>query len=127
NAQFEELPMSSPLAAELLNKRVGETVVVDKSHMEDRVATVRQIMPKYVRRYQDCMAEMQIRFGDASSIESVHVGSSEAEMKKSLEKILESVKRRSTAFSQVRKLYDDLPISLHMFGERFGKNAFIGL
>ncbi len=127
NAQFEELPMTSPLAAELLNKRVGETVVVAKGHIEDRVATVRQIMPKYVRRFQDCMTEMQIRFGDASSIESVHVGSSESEMKKSLEKILESVKRRATAFSEVMRLYDDLPVSLHMFGERFGKNAFIGL
>jgi tetratricopeptide (TPR) repeat protein len=127
DAQFEELSAASPLAAELLNKQVGDTVVVARGHMENRIATIRQIMPKYVRRFQDCMAEMQIRFGEASSIESMHVGTSEAEVRKSFEKIVESLKRRATAASQVRKLYDELPISLHMFGEQFGKNAFIGL
>jgi hypothetical protein len=127
DANFEELPVTSPLAVELLHKRVGDTVIVAKGHFHDRVGKIRQIMPKYVRRFQDCMSEMQIRFGVASSIESVHVGSSEAEMRTGVEQIFESVKRRAMAYSHVRRLYDELPLSLHFFGERFGKNAYIGL
>ena len=127
HAEFEELAADSALAAELLNKHVGDVVTLARGHMHNRTARIRQIMPKYVRRFQDCMSEMQLRFGDASSIESVPVGSSETEMSKSLEKILESVKERDAAVSRVRTIYDENPVSLHMFGEQFGKNAYIGL
>jgi tetratricopeptide (TPR) repeat protein len=127
NAEFEELSADSPLAVELANKRVGDTVILAKGQMHSRSATIRQIMPKYVRRYQDCFSEMQLRFGNAASVESVPLGSSEVEMGKSLEKILESLKRRSAAISHLRKIYDELPVSLHIFGERFGKNAYIAL
>jgi transcription elongation GreA/GreB family factor len=43
DANLEELPVASPLAAELLGKRVGDTVVIAKGQIHDRVATVRQI------------------------------------------------------------------------------------
>jgi len=126
-AEFEELATDSELAGELLNKRVGDIVTLAKGHMHNRTATIRQIMPKYVRRFQDCMSEMQLRFGDASSVEAVHVGSSESEMTSGLEKIIESLKKRQAAISRVRATYDELPMSLHLFGEQFGENAYIAL
>jgi hypothetical protein len=73
------------------------------------------------------MAEMQVRFGDRSSVEAVHVGSTEEETAKGLQKLLDSVKRREAAITQVRRVYDELPISFHLFGDRFGKNAYIAL
>jgi hypothetical protein len=126
-AEFEELATDSELAGELLNKRVGDIVTLAKGHMHNRTATIRQIMPKYVRRFQDCMSEMQLRFGDASSVEAVHVGSSESEMTSGLEKIIESLKKRQAAVSRVRATYDELPMSLHLFGEQFGENAYVAL
>ena len=95
--------------------------------MQNRTGTVRQIMPKYVRRFQDVMAEMQVRFGDRSSVEAVHVESTKEEAAKGLEKVLESVKRREGAIREVRRIYDELPVSFHLFGDRFGKNAYIAL
>ena len=95
--------------------------------MQTRTGTIRQIMPKYVRRFQDVMAEMQVRFGDRSSVEAVHVGSTKEEAAKGLEKVLESVKRREGAIREVRRIYDELPVSFHLFGDRFGKNAYIAL
>ena len=54
--------------------------------MQDRTATVLQIVSKEVRRYQDSMVQMQVRFGAASPIESVRFGSpGDASAEKGLE------------------------------------------
>jgi tetratricopeptide (TPR) repeat protein len=127
NADYEEISATSSLALELTGKRVGDVVTLAKGQMQSRTGRIRQIMPKYVRRYQDAMAEMQVRFGDRSSVEAVHVGSTEEETAKGLQKLLDSVKRREAAITQVRRVYDELPISFHLFGDRFGKNAYIAL
>ena len=127
NAAFEELPLNSELAKELLGKHVGDTVVLAKGHMESRTGTVRQILPKYVRRVQDCMGEMQLRFGAASSVESVHLGTTEEEVNRGLQKVLDSAKSRDAAISQARRIYDENPVPLHLFGDRFGKNAYLAL
>jgi hypothetical protein len=127
NAAFDELPLNSELAKELLGKHVGDTVVLAKGHMESRTGTVRQILPKYVRRVQDCMGEMQLRFGAASSVESVHLGTTEEEINRGLQKVLDSAKSRAAAIFQARRIYDENPVPLHLFGERFGKNAYLAL
>ena len=58
NGDFEETPLDSPLAGALVGKRVGDTAVIAKGRMQDRTATVLQIVPKEVRRYQDSMVQM---------------------------------------------------------------------
>ncbi|HEY6254137.1 MAG TPA: hypothetical protein VI685_29635 [Candidatus Angelobacter sp.] len=127
NASFEEIPVDSALAQELKGKRVGDAVTLAKGQMQSRTGTIRQIMPKYVRRFQDAMGEMQVRFGDRSSVESIRLGSTEEEIAKGLQKVLDAVKRREAAITQVRRIYDELPVSFHLFGDRFGKNAYIAL
>ena len=37
------------------------------------------------------------------------------------------VKQRELAIKRVRQVYDEHPMSLHLFGERFNQNAYIGL
>jgi tetratricopeptide (TPR) repeat protein len=127
SVDFEEIPATSSLAQELVGKRVGDVVILAKGQVQSRTGTISQIMPKYVRRFQNVMAEMQVRFGDRSSVEAVHVGSTEEEAARGVQKVLESVKRRQAAFTEIRRAYDELPISLHLFGDRFGKNAYLAL
>jgi tetratricopeptide (TPR) repeat protein len=127
DAAFEEISLHSELARELLGKHVGDTVILAKGHMENRIGTVRQILPKYVRRFQDCMGEMQLRFGTESSIESVHLGTTKEEINCGLQKVLDSAKRREASILQVRRIYDENPIPLHLFGDRFGKNAYLAI
>jgi hypothetical protein len=127
NAAFEELPLNSELAKELLGKHVGDTVILAKGHMESRTGTVRQILPKYVRRVQDCMGEMQLRFGATSSVESVHLGTTEEEINRGLQKVLDSAKSREASIFQARRVYDEIPVTLHLFGDRFGKDAYLAL
>ena len=63
NADFEEISARSSLAQELIGKRVGDRVTLARGQMQTRTGTIRHRMPKYVRRFQDVMAEMQVRLG----------------------------------------------------------------
>jgi tetratricopeptide (TPR) repeat protein len=126
-SDFEEIAESSFLASQLLGKRVNDEFILAEGFMHTRRAVIHQILSKYVRRYQDCMGEMQIRFGSLSPVESITMGSSDDEMQENLKTILESVKERAFDAEQMRSLYDELFIPLHCYGQRFGKNAYIGL
>ncbi len=128
SGDFEEIALSSPLATELTSKRVGETFVLAKGTLQNRSARILEIRPKYVRRFQDSMGEMQVRFGAASSVESVLVEQTEdASQQKGLKVILASVERRAAAVADARETYNNLPASLHWYGARFGKNAYHAL
>jgi TPR-GreAB-C-PIN type conflict system protein len=120
--------VTSPIATALMGKRVGEQIVLAKGEMQDRVATILQILPKYVRRYQDSMGEMQVRFGAASTVESIRVEeSADRDLRKGVEVILASVERRAAAVATARERYTKLPASLHWYGARFGSDAYQAL
>ena len=128
NGDFEELSLDSPLAKLLIGKRVGDTVVIAPGHFQDRTARILHILPKYVRRCQDSMAEMQVRFGAASSVESVRFGGpDDLDLKKGVQTILDSVKQRAEAFEGVRQAYTSGPMPLHMYGSLLGGNAYVSL
>ncbi len=127
NSELEEISTNSALANGLKGKRVGESAILAEGHVQSRTGTVRQILPKYVRRYQDSMAEMQVRFADKSVVESMRIGPAKEDTTKALETILDTVKQRELAIKRVRQVYDEHPMSLHLFGERFNQNAYIGL
>ena len=129
NADFEEISASSERAAGLLGKKVGETAVIAKGHLQDRLATIVRILPKYVRRVQDSSGEMQVRFGAASSVESIRIEQSQdnSELPKGFEVILASVEKRAAAVAGAREIYNTTPTSLHWFGMCFGRNAYEAL
>ena len=60
---FEEISLTDPRAVSLIGKRVGDTFVLAAAPMGNREAIIRKIQTKYVRRFQDCMTELQVRFG----------------------------------------------------------------
>jgi tetratricopeptide (TPR) repeat protein len=128
SGDFEEISLTSPLAVGLCGRRVGETVVIAKGHLQDRSAKIVRILPKYVRRFQDSMGEMQVRFGAASSVESIRIEQPEGgDQRKALEVILASVEKRAAAVAGARETYNTLPASLHWFGTCFGENAYVAL
>jgi tetratricopeptide (TPR) repeat protein len=128
SGDFEEISLSSSLAIKLTGKRVGDTVLITEGAMQDRSVRILEILPKYVRRYQDSMGEMQVRFGAASSVESVRVELTEdVSQQKGLEVILASVEKRAAAAADARQAYNNLPASLHWFGARFGGDAYHAL
>jgi tetratricopeptide (TPR) repeat protein len=129
SGDFEEISLSSPLAVELRGKKVGETVAISRGTMQDRLAKIVRILPKYVRRVQDSTGEMQVRFGAASSVESIRVEQPghEGDQPKGLDIILASVERRAAALDKARETYHNQPVSLHWYGTCFNENAYSAL
>lgn len=128
SAEFEEVTLDSPLATELLGKKVGDTIILAKGHIQDRTATIIQIMPKSVRRFQDSLQQMQIRFGSASAVESVRVDVSAKDINASgLIPFLDSIEKRAAIAAQMQDLYQRSPVPLHLFGTGFGMNAYLAL
>ncbi len=124
---FEEVSLSDPIAAELMGKRVGDTFVLARASMANRQAQIKKILPKYVRRFQDCMTELQVRFGPSAKLQSVHVGPETAIAQPGLVSVMTSVQERARQVALVQSWYADQPMSLHLYGSRFGKNAYVAL
>jgi tetratricopeptide (TPR) repeat protein len=124
--EFEEITAESTIALELMGKRVNETFLLAPG-MIDRRAVIRQIVPKYVRRYNDCGDAWQIRFPGEPMIEAVHLGSTEEQIRESIELILKTLQKRAETEVEMRRTYSTVSTPLHVFGTWHGKNAYIAL
>ena len=124
---FEEISLHDPIATELIGKRVGETFVLARASMANREAQVKQIMPKYVRRFQDCMNELQVRFGRSRMLQSVRFGPDEGTVQPGLVSIMKAVQDRAHLLTVLQSLYAEQPMPLHVYGSRFDGNAYVAL
>lgn len=122
---FEEIAPEDLKTKALLGKRVGEKVVLAPASMANREAIVKKILPKYVRRFQDCMAELQVRFGTSTMIQSVHVGGPDSIVEPALVSMMTSVRERAERVMKLQRTYAEQPLmSLHVYGSAFGKNSY---
>ena len=125
--RLDEISPTSSLAIELMGKRVEDRFTLAKGAISIREAVIKQIMPKYVRRFQDSMGEMQVRFGPASTVESIQIGPPEDPFQQGMAKFLASIQARSAKVSEVQSIYTNQPMSIHLFGSSFGQNAYNGI
>lgn len=116
SGDFEELSARSVIARELLGKKVGDSFVLAKGQVQDRVGKVVQILSKYARRFQFVGEQMQLKFGGESFIQTLHVPPTEKLTAADLQPILDSVKARSEAISRLREIYRSELVTLHMYG-----------
>ena len=124
--EFEEIPADSTIAVGLMGKRVNETFLLASGTI-DRRAVIRQIVPKYVRRYNDCGDGWQIRFPGEAMIETVHLGATEEQIREGVELVLKSLQKRAETETEMRKTYSTTSTPLHIFGAWHGKNAYNAL
>ncbi len=126
NRDFEEIAPESEIARELLGKKVGDSFILARSPIWDRVGKIVQILSKYTRRFQVIGDQMQLKFGTGSVIQSIRVPS-ENLTATDLQPMLDSVKAHSEAVSKLRDVYKSTAVTLHMYGHRLGHTAHEGL
>lgn len=127
NSEFEELAVQSDIARELLGKKVGDSFVLARSPIQDRVGKVVQILSKYTRRFQAIGEQMQLKFGAQSVIQRMRVPPPEKFTAADLQPMLDSVRARSEAISKLREIYRSTIVTLHMYGDQLGHTAYEGL
>ena len=123
----DETSTTGPIARELIGKQVGERFTLAPSSISQRVATVVQILNKYVYRYQDCMGQWQVRFPEMPAVESFHMKRREDDQQIDISEILKAIDRRHEAAQELEKIYRSEPVPIHMYAAQLGKNAFEGL
>jgi len=121
---FEEISLTDPRAVSLIGKRVGDKFVLAAAPMANREAIIRKIQTKYVRRFQDCMTELQVRFGPSTMLQSVYVGPPDAIQQPGMVAIMTDLQNRAKKLENVQELYAKNPATLHVYGASFGKNAY---
>lgn len=121
---FEEISLSDPRADSLLGKKVGDTFVLAAAPMGNREAIIRKIQTKYVRRFQDCMTELQVRFGPKTMLQSVYIGPPDAIEQPAMVTVMTDLQRRAKQLESMQELYRSNPVPLHMYGASFGHNAY---
>jgi tetratricopeptide (TPR) repeat protein len=127
SAAFEEIRPSDDLAVKLLGKRAGETFVLARSPVKDRVATINQVLSKYTRRFQMVGEKMEIKFGDQTVIRTMRMPTPEKLTAADLQPILDSVKKQSEAVARLREIYKTTPVTIYLYGDQLGHSAYEGL
>lgn len=127
SAAFEEIRPSDELAQEMLGKRAGETFVLAKSPVKDRVATINQVLSKYTRRFQMVGEKMEIQFGDQTVIRTMRMPTPEKLTAADLRPILDSVRQHSEAVTKLREIYKTTPVTIYLYGDQLGHSTYEGL
>jgi predicted Zn-dependent protease/transcription elongation GreA/GreB family factor len=127
NSEFEEISANSEIAHELLGKRVGDSFVLSKSPVKDRVGRIAQILSKYTRRFQVVGDQMQLKFGAQSIIQTIRLPSPDQVTAADLQPMLDSVKVRSETAAKLRELYRLNVITLHLYSHQLHHSAHEGL
>jgi tetratricopeptide (TPR) repeat protein len=127
STEFEELPTSTDIAKELLGKKVGDSFILAKSPIKDRIGRITQILSKYTRRFQAMGDQMELKFGDESVIRTMHVPPPDKLTAADLQPMLDSIKAQSEAVFKLREIYRSIPVTLHMYGDRLGHSAYEAL
>jgi transcription elongation GreA/GreB family factor len=122
-SEFEEINASSDIAKELLGKKVGDTFVLAKSPIKNRVGKITQILSKYTRRFQAIGGQMELKFPDQTIIRTLHVPPPEKVTAADIQPMLDTIKARSEMVTKLREIYRTTAITLNMYGEKLGNGA----
>jgi DNA-binding PadR family transcriptional regulator/tetratricopeptide (TPR) repeat protein len=124
---FEEIPLDGELAHELLGKKVGDKFVLAPQSIGNREGVIKQIITKYVRRFQQCGADMAVTFGRSAMLQTMQIGSESEVGQPGLAALFNSVQERAKQLALFQSWYAEQPMSLHVYGDRFSQNAYEGL
>jgi tetratricopeptide (TPR) repeat protein len=122
-SEFEEINASSEIAKELLGKKVGDTFVLAKSPIKNRVGKITQILSKYTRRFQAIGGQMELKFPDQTIIRTLHVPPPEKVTVADIQPMLDTIKARSEMVTKLREIYRTAAITLNMYGAKLGNGA----
>ena len=124
-----ELPADHEICKAMMGKKAGDTFLLAKG-IQDRIGRITSVQNKYVYRFQDCVGQWQVRFPDLPHLQMVMITQETGESGETeldIEVIKRSVDKRHEHVTMLHQIYKTRPLTLHMFGEQFGTNAFEAL
>ncbi len=112
------------LAQRLMGKRPGEKAVLVEGGVQDRTATILQVLHKYVYRYNDVLQNWQFKFPKEHYVQMVRLASTEDPTDGHLDfkPIFKSVDDRYNHAQHVLEAYAQNSIPIHCAAEALGQS-----
>lgn len=123
DSKLNEYAPDHPISKVLFGKVVGDTVALAPGRVSDRPATIKQILSKYVYRYQCCMNELQLRFPEATELQAMHLPR-QASGELDISELKATLERQITGKRQAIEAYSVQPLPLHFVAEILGESTF---
>jgi tetratricopeptide (TPR) repeat protein len=117
----DEYPPNHHLARALLGRKAGDTVVLSQGAFQDRTATVRAVMHRYVFRYQTCIRQFQVNFPNSSACQMVRVMTGDVLDPTPFVKSLEDRRRH---INEIDEAYRTEPIPFRTYAAWGGADEF---
>jgi transcription elongation GreA/GreB family factor/uncharacterized protein (UPF0147 family) len=126
NETLDEVRPESPLAGRLLGKRVGDQVVLAESDIARRTAQIIEIVDKHVYRYRDVIQGWQLRFPDHPDVQMVRLPENQTDTgpQLGLDPILKFVDMRAMRAENIRQLYKERTVPVHLVAAGLDSTVF---
>jgi tetratricopeptide (TPR) repeat protein len=128
-SRFDEHPPEHFISKQVIGKSIGEKFILAEG-VQNRTAQILDIQSKYVYRYQDCMANWQVRFPSSRDVQVVKLGSTVDQSGKEqadISVIKESVDRRYESIKNLEKVYQSENVPLNLIAKQLHTNVFEAL
>lgn len=116
----DELAPGDPLARALLGKKVGDQIPRPGTAYVPRTVTLREILPKYVRRWRYCVERAEEVPPGGFNVQVIPLSTS-PDGTPDLGVFQTLLARRAGSLQEVRGLFRTQPMPLHIFAELLGK------
>jgi tetratricopeptide (TPR) repeat protein len=123
DSKLNEFAPDHPISQALLGKSVGDVVALAPGMISERPATIRQVLSKYVYRYQCCMNELQLRFPEATELQSMQLPR-QADGELDLTVLRAKMEQQLIGKRQAIQGYTAQALPLHFVGEILGESSF---
>jgi tetratricopeptide (TPR) repeat protein len=123
DSKLNEFAPDHPISQALLGKVAGDVVPLAPGRISERPATIRQVLNKYVYRYQCCVNELQLRFPEATELQSMQLPR-QPDGEFDLTDLRTKMEQQLLGKRQAIQGYSAQALPLHFVGEILGASSF---
>ena len=126
DADANEYPPDHPRVKAMMGKKPGETFILAAVAVQQRTAKVVELMSKYVYRFQDSIAQFQVRFPDRGDLQQMRFENKGPAGEEQLDfsPFFAWAEKRREQFAQVLGIYRKQPTPIAVLTGFIGRNVF---
>jgi tetratricopeptide (TPR) repeat protein len=124
NVTANEINVVTELGSKLVNKKVGEEVILSHGAFSDTVVKIVEIKSKYVYVLHESLTLLPDRFPEIKGFERITFKTgSDDEKRETIEKLLDTDVTRREQLKKIEKFYRESHLTIGAIAELLGKNV----
>jgi len=116
-----EFPIDHPISNEMLEKKQGERFCLVKDGIQERTATIKNVVSKYIYRFNNCLEEIENRFPGTKAIKKMIIKEESGEP--DLSPLHRLVEKDAEYVQKIEEVYTKELIPIYMFANAKGRHV----